>query len=75
MSQENVEIVRRVTDVMDAEGMVAALPVSSTRPTRTSNFGRIRPGLAPLPTAASSKCGGCSWIAWTPWTSTNRPRT
>jgi ketosteroid isomerase-like protein len=27
MSQENVEIVRRVIDVMDAEGMVAALPV------------------------------------------------
>ena len=27
MSQENVEIVRRVTDVMDAEGFEAALPV------------------------------------------------
>src|SRR5215211_3333051 len=27
MSQENVELVRRVTDVMDAEGFEAALPV------------------------------------------------
>ncbi len=27
MSQENVEVVRRVTDVMDAEGFEAALPV------------------------------------------------
>ena len=27
MAQENVEIVRRVTDVMDAEGFEAALPV------------------------------------------------
>ena len=27
MSQENVELVRRVIDVMDAEGMEAALPV------------------------------------------------
>ena len=27
MSQENVEVVRRVTDVMDAEGFAAALPV------------------------------------------------
>ena len=27
MSEENVEIVRRVTDVMDAEGFEAALPV------------------------------------------------
>jgi hypothetical protein len=27
MSQENVEVVRRVTDVMDAEGFQAALPV------------------------------------------------
>ena len=27
MSQENVEIVRRVIDVMDAEGFEAALPV------------------------------------------------
>ena len=27
MSQENVEIVRRVTDVMDAEGFEAAMPV------------------------------------------------
>ena len=27
MSQENVEVVRRVTDVMDAEGFGAALPV------------------------------------------------
>ena len=27
MSQENMEIVRRVIDVMDGEGMVAALPV------------------------------------------------
>jgi hypothetical protein len=27
MSQENVEVVRRVTDVMDAEGFEAVLPV------------------------------------------------
>src|SRR5215211_3190220 len=27
MTQENVEVVRRVTDVMDAEGFAAALPV------------------------------------------------
>ena len=27
MSQENVEVVRRVTDVMDAEGFEAALPI------------------------------------------------
>jgi hypothetical protein len=27
MSQENVDTVRRVTDVMDAEGFEAALPV------------------------------------------------
>jgi ketosteroid isomerase-like protein len=27
MSEENVEVVRRVTDVMDAEGFEAALPV------------------------------------------------
>jgi ketosteroid isomerase-like protein len=27
MSQENVEVVRRVTDVMDGEGFAAALPV------------------------------------------------
>jgi ketosteroid isomerase-like protein len=27
MSQENIEVVRRVTDVMDAEGFKAALPV------------------------------------------------
>ena len=27
MSRENVEVVRRVTDVMDAEGFAAALPV------------------------------------------------
>ena len=27
MSQENVEVVRRVTDVTDAEGFKAALPV------------------------------------------------
>jgi len=27
MSQENVEVVRRVVDVMDAEGFEAALPV------------------------------------------------
>jgi ketosteroid isomerase-like protein len=27
MSQENVEVVRRITDVMDAEGFEAALPV------------------------------------------------
>jgi hypothetical protein len=27
MSQENVEVVRRVTDLMDAEGFEAALPV------------------------------------------------
>jgi hypothetical protein len=27
MSRENVEVVRRVTDVMDAEGFEAALPI------------------------------------------------
>ena len=27
MSQDNVEVVRRVTDLMDAEGFEAALPV------------------------------------------------
>lgn len=27
MSQESVEVVRRVTDVMDAEGFEAALPI------------------------------------------------
>jgi ketosteroid isomerase-like protein len=27
MSQENIEVVRRVTDVMDAEGFEAALPI------------------------------------------------
>jgi ketosteroid isomerase-like protein len=27
MSQENVDVVRRVTDVMDAEGFAAALPI------------------------------------------------
>ena len=55
MSQENVEIVRRVIDVMDAEGFEAALPVFSTLPTRTWNGRKIRPGLAPLPTEVSSR--------------------
>ena len=57
MSQENVEIVRRVIDVMDAEGFQAALPVFSTLPTRTWNGGKIRPGPALPPTEVSSRFG------------------
>jgi hypothetical protein len=57
MSQENVEIVRRVIEVMHAEGFEAALPVFLTLPTRTWNGGKIRPGLAPLPTKVSSRSG------------------
>jgi hypothetical protein len=58
MSQENVELVRRVVDVMDAEGFEAALPVFSTLPTRTWNGEKIRPGPAPPPIEESSRSGG-----------------
>jgi hypothetical protein len=57
MSQENVEVVRRVTDVMDAEGFEAALPIFSKLPTRTWNGGKIRPGLALLPSEVASRSG------------------
>jgi hypothetical protein len=47
MSQQNVEVVRRVTDLMDAEDYEAALPIFSKPPTRTRNGGKIRLGPAP----------------------------
>jgi hypothetical protein len=55
MSQANIQIVRRVIDVMDAEGFEAAPRFFSTLPTRTWNGRKIRPGLAPLPTEVSSR--------------------
>jgi hypothetical protein len=57
MPQQNVEIVRRVIDVMDAEGFEPHFRLFSTLPTRTRNGGKIRPGLAPLPTEVSSRSG------------------
>ena len=57
MSQENVEVVRRVTDVMDAEGFEAALPIFLKLLTRRWNGWKIQAGLAPPPTGVSSRSG------------------
>ena len=57
MSQENVEVVRRVTDVMDAEGFGPRFRSFSRLPTLTWNGGKIPPGLAPATTEASNRSG------------------
>jgi hypothetical protein len=53
MSQENVEVVRRVTDVMEAEGFEAALPVFLKAAHSDVEWWEDPAWLAPEPTQVS----------------------
>jgi hypothetical protein len=57
MSQENIELVRRVTDVMDAQGFKAALPVFLDAAHPDVEWREDPAGPAPPPTEVSSRSG------------------